>query len=52
MDKKALHRDVLSTQQVLDFDTYVKLMTLLNTYVDEVTFKKNEETFETRIELL
>ncbi|CDW87151.1 UNKNOWN [Stylonychia lemnae] len=52
VNKMKLHKEVLSQQQVLDFDSYKSIMALINAYVTDLTDKKNELDFEKRIELL
>lgn len=46
INSKHLHDEVLSQQQVLDFETYKTIMGLINSYTNDLTNDKNNETFE------
>lgn len=52
VNKNYLHEEVLAHQQVLDFDSYKSIMSLINAFVTEITDQRNEAEFEQRMELL
>jgi hypothetical protein len=52
VDKEWLHQEVLSQQQVLDFESYKYIMALITTYSRRLTDTKDDATFQERISLL
>jgi hypothetical protein len=49
VDKDYLHNEVLSHQQVLDFDSYKSVMGLVSAYVAELSLLRNHSTFASRM---
>lgn len=52
VNKNFLRDEVLAHQQVLDFDSYKSIMSLINAFVTEITDQRNESEFSQRMELL
>ena len=48
VNKEYLHNEVLSNQQILDFDSYKSIMGLVSAYVTELSLIKNNDTFMAR----
>ena len=46
INKEKLHNEVLEHQNVLDFDSYKDMMSLVTVYVTELTLLKNQKTFK------
>ena len=52
INKEQLHNEVLEHQNVLDFDSYKHMMSLVTVYVTNLTLLKNQKTFTHRLHLL
>jgi len=52
IDKDYLINTVLADQQVLDFESYQKIMGLVSAFMTELSLEKNQETFNKRMSLL
>ena len=52
VNKEDLKNNVLSHQEVLDFESYKSVMGLVSAYVFELTLQRNQNSFTTRQSLL
>ena len=52
IDKDKLHAEVLEQQDVLDFETYKQVISLVTVYVAELILMRTQKTFSQRQALL